>query len=204
MLVNTMDGYSFLNPGSGLGPYNPIRTVVDFRLARVRTNLLCRVVSLGQVAGTVNVQPLVSAVDSQGNAFEHGTIFGVPYYVPQAGGSAIVLVPVPGDVGIMLVCDRDITSAKQTLAPGPPQSGRSFDLSDSIYLGGLASAVPALQSITITSAGITIADANGNTIAMTAAGISITGSSVKINGVDFSTHIHSGVTTGAGDSGPPV
>jgi hypothetical protein len=137
---------------------------------------------LGTAPGTVNVQPLVSAVDSQGNAFEHGTLYSVSYFMLQSGGSAIIVVPTPGDIGILLVCDRDITSAKATLAPGPPPSNRSFDFSDSLYLGGVLGPTPT-QSVTVGPSGITFADAHGNTLAMTSAGIAITSTSpIVVNG----------------------
>lgn len=176
------DGYSFLQPGTPLGDYNPTRFIVDSRLARVRTTVYVRVVALGADPGTVNVQPLVSAVDSQGNAFPHGIISNVPYLMLQSGGNAVVVVPAPGDVGIMAVCDRDSSSAKATLASGPPPSGRTFDLSDGVYLGSLLGQTPS-QSLLIDASGISIADAFGNTIAMSASGISITSSTpVVING----------------------
>jgi hypothetical protein len=69
-------------------------------------------------------------------------------------------------------------------------------------------------SIVGNSDGITITDAHSNTIAMTSDGISLTShgnvlvvgsAGLTINGVDIGdTHKHSGVTTGSGDTGPPV
>jgi hypothetical protein len=188
-------GYSFLQPGSGVGDYNPTRFIVDQRLARVRTITLCRVMGLGTLSGTVNVQPLVSAVDSQGNAFEHGTLFSVPYFVLQSGGSAVIVVPTPGDTGILLVCDRDITSAKATLAPGPPPSNRSFDFSDALYLGGVLGPTPT-QSVTVGPAGITFTDAHGNSLAMTSAGIALTSASPIV--IYGNLHVTGTVTGGFG------
>jgi len=197
-------GYGFITPNTSIGQFNPLQFMIDQSLSRVRTALLCRVVALGTSPGTVNVQPLVSMVDGQGTATDHGTVFGVPYVTLRGGASAIVLVPAPGDIGLMLVCDRDISAAKASPAVGPPPSGREFDLSDSVYLGGLLAATPPTNSITINADGVAIADANGNSIAMGVGGITITGSTVTINGIDFSTHIHSAVKTGTDVSGPPV
>ncbi len=52
------------------------------------------------------------------------------------------------------------------------------------------------NSLEINSTGITL-KAFGHTITISSSG-------VAIDGIVFATHIHSGVTTGSGDSGPPV
>src|SRR5580765_8218940 len=119
-------GYGYLQPGDSLGPYNPTRFIVQQALGRVRTLMLAQVKAVG--AGTVDVQPLVSMVDSQGNAVAHGTIHGCPYLEMRAGSSAIVAGPVVGDIGLIGVCDRDSSAAQASLAPGPPPSAREFDM----------------------------------------------------------------------------
>lgn len=198
-------GYSFLQPGSGVGEYNPIRFIIDQRLARVRTITLCRIMALGTVSGTVNVQPLVSAVDSQGNAFDHGTLFSVPYFALQSGGSAIIVVPTPGDVGILLVCDRDITSAKATLAPGPPPSNRSFDFSDSIYLGAILAPTPTGSVVMIDANGIVITPAPGMPVVING-NLHVTGAIIGGFGgadqVGLQTHEHP--TAATGSPSPPT
>lgn len=202
-MADSSQGYGYLQPNDTRGPFNPTAFVVRQILGRVRTLMLAQVKGVG--TGTVDVQPLVSMVDSQGNATDHGTIYGCPYLEMRAGGSAIVAVPVIGDIGLIGVCDRDSSAVLQTFAPGPPPSAREFDLADAIYIMGVAvGGTPPDSTVTLGPTGIALADAFGNMIAMTTAGIAITGSSVKINGIDFTTHIHSGVTTGGGDSGPPV
>jgi hypothetical protein len=202
-MADATQGYGFIQPGDLVSRFNSTASIVDQMLGRVRTINLARVVSLGET-GFINIQPLVSMADSQGNATNHGTINNVPYFQPRSGTFGIDLVPMIGDVGIVLFCDRDISAALASLALGPPPSGRQFDMADAIYLGGLGISAALTAGITINAMGISMADTFGNTIAMTAAGIAITGSSVKINGIDFSTHTHGGVTTGSDPTGPPI
>lgn len=213
-MANTQ-GYSYVQPNDHLGHYNPIAAVVSQMLGRVRTSTMCRVMGLGTMPGTMNVQPLVSIVDGMGNATTHGTIYNVPYLQLQAGTNAIVLVPVIGDVGVLLVCDRDISAAKTTRAAGPPPSMRTFDFADAIYLGMVMGPTPA-NTITATPAGFVV---SGNFIIQgnlqiagniqAADGTEYTGDikttgDVQAGTISLKTHIHSGVATGGGDSGPPV
>lgn len=202
-MADASQGYGFIQPGDLLSRFNEIAAVVDQILGRVRTINIATVVALG-APGYVSLRPLVSMADSQGNAVNHGVINGVPYFQPRSGTFGINLIPTPGDVGIVLFCDRDISAALASLGMGPPPSSRQFDMADAIYLGGLALGPALTGEITVNADGITMADANGNSIAMTSAGIALTGSSVKINGVDFSTHTHGLVQTGTDDTGPPL
>jgi len=71
-----------------------------------------------------------------------------------------------------------------------------FDPADSVYLGSFLSAAPT-QYVQFSEAGITLKSGSA-TIVVGSDG------TVKINGIDFSTHVHTGVVVGAADSGPPL
>lgn len=86
--------------------------------------------------GAVDVLPLVSQIDGRGQATPHGTLFGLPYFRPQGGSSAVILTPEPGDIGLALFASRDISSVKATQAAAPPGSLRQYDMADGLYLGG--------------------------------------------------------------------
>lgn len=189
-------GYGYLQPSDSVGPYNPTRFIVQQALGRVRTLLLARVMAVG--AGTVDVQPLVSMVDSQGNATEHGTIYGCPYLEMRAGGSAIVAVPVVGDVGLIGACDRDSSAAQASLSTGPPPSAREFDLADAVYIMGIALGAAPTTTVTISATGIAIVDAAGNNISTTASGISITPASGQPVTVHGDLHATGAVIAGFG------
>jgi hypothetical protein len=181
-------------------------------------------------AGTVDVQPLVSLLDGIGNASQHGVVHGIPYFRLQGGTNAVIIDPVVGDIGFVTCADHDISSVKATQGPATPSSRRRFSLSDGIYVGGILNGVPQ-QYIQFNEAGVTIADSNSNQIVMNSQGITLTalnvivscnlqlGGSVEAVGggtysgtfkasnfiagsVGLTDHVHGGVTTGSGSTGP--
>lgn len=134
--------------------------IIRSALSGVRTAIPVKVISVtnsGGVSaiGKVSVQPLVSAVDGNGQAWEHGIIHNVPYMRIQGGSNGVILDPAVGDVGIASVCDRDISTVKNTGAVSAPGSNRKNDLSDMVYLMTIIGAAPS-QYIQFNSSGITI------------------------------------------------
>ena len=168
--------------------------------------------------GQVDVQPLVSAVDGSGKAWPHGIIHNVPYMRIQGGSNGIILDPVVGDIGIASVCDRDISTVKNTGKVSAPGSNRKNDMSDMVYLMTIIGAAPT-QYIEFNSTGITIhsptkviisapeIDSSGtwnHTGNMSVTGTGNFGGNVTGNGVGLNTHHHTGVQPGSGNSGGPV
>jgi hypothetical protein len=174
--------------------------------------------------GTVDVQPLVSMVDGLGNATPPGTIYGMPYLRIQGGTNAIIIDPQVGDIGLAVVADRDISAVKQNKVLSTPSSSRQNSFSDGLYLGGFLNGVPQ-QYIQFQASGITVLSPNLVTIqapnvtvqgnmkvtgttelqgAVTADSTITASGEVQGNGIKLSTHVHGGVQTGGGNSGPPV
>jgi hypothetical protein len=92
---------------------------------------------------TVDVQPMVDMVDPAGNRTPHGIIYGVIAARYHGGGTAVLIDPAIGDVGMMHVADRDTSTlyangGKQS----PPGSGRRHDMADGHYHGGLYTVAP--------------------------------------------------------------
>lgn len=147
MATEQQQGYGTLMPSDSLGSHNPQAALVARALARVRTVLWAKVITVNagvlNVPVTVQVQPLVSLTDSQGNAFPHGKISAIPATRLMAGDAAVILDPVVGDVGFLFVCDRDSTSVKANLDVSAPPTGRMFDLPDAIFWGGWGTTAPA-------------------------------------------------------------
>ena len=134
--------------------------IVRSALSGLRTAIPVKVVAVTNSGGlspigAVDVQPLVSSVDGNGQAWEHGIIHGVPYMRIQGGSNGIILDPVVGDIGIGTVCDRDISTVKNTKAVAAPGSNRKNDMSDMVYLMTIIGAAPS-QYIQFNSSGITI------------------------------------------------
>jgi phage baseplate assembly protein gpV len=177
-------------------------------------------------ASTVDVQPMVHQIDGAGKAIPHGVVHGLPVFTFRAGASAIIVKPRVGDIGLVVFCSSDISAAKKNKAPSQPGSRRRFDWADGLYIGGFLGPAPT-QTITIdddvgitvqgsASKPVTINAPGGLTIngAVTVVGAltqtgnqtvtgTITATQVVGGGKTLSTHTHSGVTTGAGTSGPP-
>jgi hypothetical protein len=219
-------GYGQQTPEDTSHDMAVIAFIVRQMMSQMRTNVPVKVVAVhgggGAIAaaGTVDVQPLISQVDGNFNATPHGTVSGIPWWRLQGGSSAVICDPLAGDFGYVAVSDRDMSSVKANKGAANPGSRRKYDLADGIYVGGILGAAPT-QYLVFTSSGIQVVDLSGNQMTLSSTGINfkgnvtfqnnvvvqgslnVTGDTVS-DGVDLKTHVHSGVTTGGGDSGPPV
>ncbi|MGF6604921.1 hypothetical protein P3T23_009677 [Paraburkholderia sp. GAS448] len=149
-----------IRPWSLASEYDRHRSIVEQLLTRVRTAYLARVVAVSQnssveEAGTLDLQPLVGQLDGAGNVIAHGVIHGIPYLRLAGGANAVILDPPPGDTGLVVVCDRDSSSACANLAPAAPGSLRKHDMSDSVYATTVLSGIPQ-QYIAFSTSGIDI------------------------------------------------
>jgi hypothetical protein len=197
----TSDGYTGrANETTGADEFNAKTFLINQVLSGKWTITLCVVKSVSgggvDVPPIVSVQPLVNQVDGQGNPTPHGIINGIPVFRLQGGANAIISDPVAGDIGLLATASRDISAVKNNKAPSNPGSQRMFDPADGLYLGSFFSAAPT-QYVQFSEAGITL-KAGSATLVIGSDG------TVKINGIDFSSHVHTGVTTGGANSGPPL
>lgn len=172
-------GYGQQTPYDTTSQLGEITFIIRQMLARMNTMKVVRVVAVHNVggvaqAGTVDVQPLVSQIDGNGNAQPHGIVPGVQYFRLQGGASAIICDPVDGDVGYVICSDRDTTNIKNGQSTSvTPGSFRRNDLADGVYVGGILNKVPTTY-IQLTSTGVSIVDANGNKIVTSSIGITFT------------------------------
>lgn len=149
-----------LSPWTTWGRFNQISFVIQQALAKMQTATLVRIQACSNdggisPVGTVDVVPLVNQVDANGNAIPHTVIYNVPYLRVQGGANAVILDPQPGDIGIAIFASRDISRVKSTQAAANPGSGRQYDFSDALYLGGMLNGVPS-QYVQFSPAGIKI------------------------------------------------
>jgi len=190
----------------GASEYGQIAFIVRSILGRNATATLVQVKAVtntGAVApvGLIDVQPMVAQLDGKGQPTPHGIIHNVPYLRIQGGLNAVIIDPVVGDIGIAVFGSHDLSSVKANKAPSNPGSRRRFDMADALYIGGVLNATPT-RYIQF--------DADGNVTIKPAAMVTIlgdlvvTGGDVTADGVSLKTHVHSGVTTGGGDTGPPA
>lgn len=172
---------------------------------------------LGPV-GTVDVLPLVAQINGVGEPTPHGTIFGLPYFRVQGGASAVILDPKPGDLGLAVFADRDISSVKTTKAPANPGSRRQNDMADGLYFGGFLNGTPTQYvrfsadgiellsptRITLAAPEIDMQGAGGGDTLVTVTGRVETTAGVTGAGIVLETHVHGGVQPGAGTTSPPT
>ena len=142
---------------SDIGRLNFIMTAAMSGLRTAMPVIVKAVTNSGGVSpiGYVNVQPLVSGMDGNKNLMPHGTIYNVPYMRIQGGSNGIILDPVVGDIGIATVCDRDISTVKNSSKVSAPGSVRKNDMSDMVYLMTIIGSAPT-QYVQFNSSGITI------------------------------------------------
>ena len=125
----------------------------------VRTSVPVKIIAVhgGGVGAppTVDVQPVVNMMDGAGNATQHGTIYGISCTRNQGGGNAIINDPQVGDIGHMVICDRDISSVKANAGDqSNPGSFRRHDLADGIYTAFMMKATTPTQYHQFTGSGI--------------------------------------------------
>jgi hypothetical protein len=128
---------------SSNSPVNAISFLVERMMAgSLNTATLVRVDEVDSAAGQVVVTPLVPQIDGDGNTLAPQPIYDVPYSRVQGGVAALIIDPVPGDIGICLFAQRDITTVKQTKSAGQPGSLRTFDQADAMYVGWVLNKTP--------------------------------------------------------------
>ena len=198
-------------PTSATSKFNEVHFLVSQILAECNTTTLVKIVGCTNSGGLypvgfVDVQPLVNLVDGYGNAKEHGVVYHCLYLRVQGGANAIIIDPEPGDIGMCSFADRDISSVKKNKRASNPGSGRKFDFSDGIYLGGMLNGVPS-QYVRFHSGEVDVVSPGA--VNITAPSIVLTGNTQVIgtltnNTVNIgSTHAHSNIEPGSGNSGGP-
>ena len=145
---------------AALGEFDRIAFMVQQALGKMQTATLVRVESCTNEGGVtpvglVDVTPLLTQLDAQGNPTPHVTIHNVPYFRLQGGANGIIIDPVAGDIGVCVFASRDISKVKSTKKQANPGSFRQYSFSDGMYLGGMLNGTPT-QYIQFSAAGIRI------------------------------------------------
>lgn len=145
---------------TGNSEFNALMFIISQALSGVSVATLVQVVSVypssAGVAGVVDVLPMVNQTAGDGTAVPHTTIYGLPYLRFQGGVNGVICDPQPGDIGFCVFADSDFTNVQNTLAPALPASSRKFNMSDGIYIGGMAGASSLTNFIQLDGSGISI------------------------------------------------
>ena len=136
-------------PYTDTGAYNAL----DFAMSQKLQNEL-QTVYIGRVdacsgkgsasgSGAVSATQLTAQADASGKSLPMPSMTKLPYSRTQAGIAALIIEPVPGDIGVFACCKQDISGIKQgTSEPVPAGSYRQFSQSDSVMIGAIHTKTP--------------------------------------------------------------
>lgn len=203
--------------------------IENFLNGRVNTALPCKVQAVCSdgisPTGRVDVLPLIVSLDAKNNAINPAPLYNLPYCRIQGGAAALVCDPVPGDIGLAVFCQRDVSNVVNgTPEPVQPGSFRNFDISDGFFIGGFLNQQPtcyiqilpdgnvivtAPQHVTVNTSQTTI---NSNTTIN--GNLTVTGNTTvqqrldvidnaTIKGISFADHVHGNVESGNSNTGTP-
>lgn len=140
---------SLRNDFTNATPYNQLDFIIERKIREmINTTALVRVDSCtsegpSSPSGTVSATPLVSQIDAGGNALSMPSIPRMPHYRLQAGIAAIIIDPVPGDIGVACFCKADSSTVQPgTTEPQRPGSLRSYDMADGMLVASVSNQAP--------------------------------------------------------------
>lgn len=183
---------------SGNSQLNALSFLIEIMQGQISTAIPVKVVTVYKsgTTGHVDVLPLVTFVAGDGQTVEPVTLYHLPYSRVQGGIAALIIDPIPGDIGLAVFAQADTSTVTAgTKEPQQPGSMRKHSMSDGFYFGGFLNQNPSCY-LELTQ---------GNTAILTAAsGVTITGNvvvngtitatgDIKGNGHSLSGHTHSGV-----------
>lgn len=203
------------------------RAALDGRQATMYTSGPGIITAVDYTTMTCSVQPAIqgSVVDESGQVqyVNLPLLIHVPIVYPSCKGFSLTFPLIPGDEVFVSWAMRCIDAWWQSGGIQKPMEARMHDLSDGFAFPGPRSVPNVIPSISSTSVQlrnntgtcyIEIA-ASGQINIVAPIGMQITGNllvtgsihsdvSIGTSTVSLNTHVHSGVTTGGGNSGPPV
>lgn len=210
-----------------------LRAAFDGFQSSVWTALPGYITAVDFTTMTVTVQPtvqgVITGIDGTETKVNLPLLIHVPVCFPKAGGFALTLPIAVNDEVLVVFASRCIDAWWQQSGVQPPMEDRMHDLSDGFCIPGPCSVPNVIPNISTTgaqlrnTAGTTYIElsANGNIKIVTPGELDITGP-VNITGdvivtgkvtasgevmsgvIPLTAHIHSGVTTGTGNSGGPL
>lgn len=133
---------------SGAEPFNALKFIIESATNKISTAIPVKVVNVaagghGAATGYVDVLPLVTFVDGGGQAVQPVTLYHLPYSRVQGGIAALVIDPVPNDIGLAIFAHSDSSNVTAgTAQPQQPGSRRHHSQSDGFYIGGFLNQSP--------------------------------------------------------------
>lgn len=204
-----------------------MRLALDGRQVQIWTALPGIIAAVDFTTMTCSVQPAIQGTveDESGkvSVVNLPLLIHVPIVFPSAGGFTITMPIAVNDEVLVVFASRCIDAWWQSGGIQRPIELRLHDLSDGFCIPGpksVPNVIPAISTTALqirNNAGTSYieiaADGKINIVAPT--GLEVTGNvlvtgslvaqtGLSTNTVSLNSHLHSGVTTGGGNSGPPV
>lgn len=171
----------------------------------------------------VTVQPLIALVTTGGAQVPRAQVASLPVFQFGAGGFLLSFPIKTGDLGWIMASDRDISVFLQSYAASRPQTFRRQNFADAVFIPdimrGYSIAGEDEENAVLQSAdGSVKISLWPDKLKIVAPLVEIVTPSVTMTGdlvvageitaggttINLSTHTHSGVEPGGGNSGPPV
>jgi hypothetical protein len=210
-----------------------VQLALDGRQSIMWTALPGIVKAVDLLKMTVSVQPTIQGTvelpSGETQSVDLPLLINVPICFPKAGGFVLTLPIAVGDEVLVVFSSRCIDSWWQNGGVGRPMESRMHDLSDGFCIPGPCSVPNVVANISSTGAqlrnttGTTYVEisADGKIKIVSATEIDLTGPTkitgnvnitgtvvatgeITANGTPLHTHVHGGVTTGAGSTGVPI
>lgn len=127
--------------------FNAVQQQIDTAIQGLETAFVGRIESCSSSgpsgSKTVSATPMTQMVDANGNAYKSPAYQALPHYRVQQGVAALIIDPVPGDMGVFVCSKRDISNINSgTASPVPPASARSFNGADAVMVGSIHTKTP--------------------------------------------------------------
>ena len=190
--------------------FNAISFIIQQAIReQVNTCIVCKVVA--RLGAYVDVLPLVTQISGKGEAVQPTTLYKLPYMRYHAGIAAVILDPVPGDIGLACFASKDCSTVKTgTSEPQQPGSFRGNTMANGFYIGGFLNKAPSTFIELKQSGEIVVTAPGGLTInanITTNGNISVNGSETLTgdcvaSGISLVNHIHTGDS--GGTTSPPI
>jgi hypothetical protein len=168
-------------------------------LQKMNTRLPASVISYDRTTNRAQLQILISQVTTNGSIVSRSQLASIPVKRYGGGGYVLSFPLAPGDLGWVEANDRDISLFLQSYEESPPNSGRMFDFSDSVffpdYMDNYTVGVGDLNNAVLSNLDGTVK------ITLTPAGVIITSPTVTVAGALDAT---GGITANGGTGPTPI
>lgn len=184
---------SLMNINTQSSEYNGLSFIIQQAIRQqVNTCIVVKVTAVKD--GYVDVLPLVTQIDGNGEAVQPTTLYHLPFMRYHGGVCAVILNPVVGDIGLAVFAGKDCSNVvKGTTEPQQPASFRENTMANGFFLGGFLNQDPTC-SIELKQDGSIVLTAPNNVIVK---------GDVIADGISLKNHVHGGVTAGGDNTGQP-